>query len=42
MMDATRMRLMFESSHPRCQAVTVKDAKTRTSGRLGAQRGSTQ
>src|SRR5260370_36099898 len=36
------MRLMFERSHPCCQALTMKDAKTRTSGRLCAQRGSTE
>jgi hypothetical protein len=36
------MRLMSERSHPRCRAFAVKDAKTRTRGRLGAQHGSTQ
>ena len=36
------MRLMPEGPQPRRQAVAVKDAKTRTRGRLGAQHGSTQ
>jgi hypothetical protein len=36
------MRLMSESSHPRRQALAVKNAKTRTRGQLGAQHGSTQ
>jgi len=36
------IRLMSKSSHPGCQALSVKDAKTRTRRRLGTQHGSTQ